>query len=205
MCTVARTTLHSMCMLTVILIMSCMGICELCICNILTQNHLSAFHFSVDVYGCILDAFDSGKSCAVLNFIVSWCHYVIGHYTLILVHRWQFQNRMQLNNNNVSVLVIEFYFLFFLERGIRAKRKRKPTAHQSCEQRLYISHCCMNDAFQYKRLYRFNYRIKNKALAVFGMCVCMLNEQHCHSFWSTFGVHLVRFVLVFFKGRTFNF
>lgn len=113
MCTIARTTLHSMCMLTVILIMSCMGICELCICNILTQNHLSAFHFSVDVYGCILDAFDSGKSCAVLNFIVSWCHYVIGHYTLILVHRWQFQNRMQLNNNNVSVLVIEFYFFFF--------------------------------------------------------------------------------------------
>lgn len=105
--------------------MSCMGICELCICNILTQNHLSAFHFSVDVYGCILDAFDSGKSCAVLNFIVSWCHYVIGHYTLILVHRWQFQNRMQLNNNNVSVLVIEFYFFFFLERGIRAKEEEK--------------------------------------------------------------------------------
>lgn len=29
----------------------------------------------------------------------------------------------------------------------------------------------MNDAFQYKRLYHFSDRIKNKALAVFGMCV----------------------------------
>lgn len=35
------------CMLTVILIMSCMGICKLCICNISTQNHLSTFSYAL--------------------------------------------------------------------------------------------------------------------------------------------------------------
>lgn len=93
-------------MLTVIQIMSCMGICKLCICNISTQNHLSKFYsifvrMSVPLSLClcvslyfIIDGCDIGSNIHHATFYrmhdVIKCLYSMH---LVLASRWQFQNR----------------------------------------------------------------------------------------------------------------